>query len=117
MRKLKERRKHKRFDLKCMMRYQITMEGNLSDIVIAESRNISQAGLMITTNYAMPVGATIAIEVERDIVREYIDFNKIQSYVELENCPSDLVRIFGTIVRCQKYDDGSYSVGIHLINK
>jgi hypothetical protein len=112
-----ERRRYDRFHLKCRVRYQVTLEGNLSDLNIGESKNISQAGMLLSTNWPLPVLSTVAIELDAHMVEQYIKLNEMQNYIEIENCPSDIVRIFGTVVHCKKCEDGSFDVGIHLVNK
>jgi len=112
-----ERRRFERFNLKCRVRYQVTIEGNMSDLNIGESKNISQGGLLLNTNWPLPVMSTVSIELDTTLVEQYIKLNNIKNYIEIENCPSDIVRIFGTVVHCKKVDDGSYDVGIHLVNK
>ena len=113
----KERRRFERFNLRCRVRYQVTLEGNMSDLNIGESKNISQAGLLLNTNWPLPLMSTVAVELDAEAVQKYIKFDKMQNYIEIENCPSDIVRIFGTVIHCQETDDGSYDVGIHLVNK
>jgi hypothetical protein len=112
-----ERRRFERFNLKCRVRYQVTLEGNLSDLNIGESKNISQAGILLNTNWPLPLTSTVAIELDTQLVDKYIKLNNMQNYIEIENCPSDIVRIFGTVVHCKKVSDGSYDVGVHLVNK
>ncbi len=112
-----ERRRFERFSCKCRVRYQITMEGNLSDLNIAEGKNISQAGVLINTNYPLPIMSTVAIEIDSEIVQKFIKLDLIKNYIELEKCPMDIVRIFGHVVHCSKVSDGSYDVGVHLVNK
>jgi len=113
----KERRQFNRFHLKCRVRYQVTLEGNMSDLTIGKSKNISQAGMLLNTNWPLPIMSTVAIELDSRLAQNYIKINKIQNYIAIENCPSDIVRIFGTVVHCTKIDDSSYDVGIHLVNK
>ncbi|MBU1864049.1 MAG: PilZ domain-containing protein [Candidatus Omnitrophica bacterium] len=112
-----ERRRYKRFNCKCRLRYQVTMEGNLSDLNIAESQNISQSGILINTNWPLPLYATVAIEMDSATIERYIKQDLIKNYIELEKCPEDVIRIFGTVIHCLKITDGSYDVGIHLVNK
>jgi len=113
----RERRRFERFNFKCRVRYQVTMVGNLSDFNIGESKNISQAGILLNTNWPIPLYSTIAIEVDARLVQKYIKVDSLQNYIELEKCPSDIVRIFGTVVHCEKVADSSYDVGVHLVNK
>ena len=113
----KERRRYERYACKCRVRYQVTLEGNLSDINIAEGKNISQAGILINTNWPLPIMSTVAIEFDSDVVQQYIKLDLIKNYIELEKCPTDIIRIFGHVVYCNKISDGSYDVGIHLVNK
>jgi hypothetical protein len=113
----KERRRFDRFHLKCRVRYQVTIDGNMGDINIGESKNISQAGMLLNTNWPLPVMSTVAIEIDAQKAQDYVKLNRVLNYIEIENCPSDIVRIFGTVVHCTKTDDGSYDVGIHLVNK
>ena len=112
-----ERRRFERFACKCRVRYQVTMEGNLSDLNMAEGKNISQAGILINTNWPLPVMSTVAIEFDSKVVQKYIKLDLIKNYIELEKCPTDIIRIFGHVVHCRKIADGSYDVGIHLVNK
>ena len=112
-----ERRRFERRDMKCRVRYQVTLEGNLSDLNIGNSKNISQAGVLLNTNWPLPVMSTVCLEFDVDAISDYIKIQNMQNYIEIEKCPMDLVRIFGTVVRCKKIDDGSYDIGIHLVNK
>lgn len=114
---VKEKRQFERYDLKCRMKYQVTTEGNLSDLIVAESRNISQAGVLITTNSPMMVGSVILVEVEKDSIADLVELDQLKDYAEESNGISDVVRIYGTVMRCEKFDDDSYGVGIHLINQ
>ncbi len=113
----KERRRYERFNVRCRVRYQVTLEGNLSDLNIAESKNLSQAGILLNTNWPLPIMATIALEFDVDLIRKFVKIDELKNYIVLEKCPSDIVRIFGTVVHCTKVSDGSYDVGIHLVNK
>lgn len=112
-----ERRRFERFNFKCRVRYQVTLEGNLSDLNIGESKNISQAGILLNCNWPLPVMSTVALEFDSSEIQSYVKLDYLKNYIELEKCPTDTVRVFGTVVRCVKVDDGSYDVGIHLVNK
>lgn len=112
-----ERRRFQRYAFKCRMRYQMAVAGTVMDVHIGASKNISQAGILINTNYAMPLHETISIELSTEEVKRFVKIEQLQNYIELENCAPEVIRIFGVVVRCNKLGDGSFDVGIHLVNK
>ena len=59
----------------------------------------------------------VAVEIDAELARKYIKTDLLKNYIELEKCPTDIVRIFGNVVRCDQSPDGSFDVAIHLCNK
>ncbi len=112
-----DRRRYERFDLHCRLRYQVTLEGTLSEINVGDSKNISQGGLLLNVNWPLPVGAMLSLEFEADVLRKYIKLDNLKNYVEIESSPFNVVKLFGFVTRCVKLDDGSYDVGVELLNK
>ncbi len=112
-----ERRHFERFNLQCRLRYQVTLEGNLSDLNVGESKNISQGGVLLNTNWPLPLDSTISIEFDSTMLQDYVKLENLQNYVEVEKSAFDVIRVFGNVVRCNKVQDGSYDVGVQLLNK
>ncbi|MBN1493917.1 MAG: PilZ domain-containing protein [Candidatus Omnitrophica bacterium] len=112
-----ERRRFERRKLKKAMECQFVSDANISDIYRVKSHNISQAGLLLEAQIPIPLGSTIAIEVEKEKLDKTVEVKKLQSYIEIDVSNKSFVRLCGKVVRVEKKKDDLFYVAVHLINK
>lgn len=112
-----EKRRHERFPVEKPVEYQFIFNSEVSDLYKVDSKNISQAGLMIESKKEVPVGAVIAVELDNDLLLGYIDVTKLQSYITIDLDDKKIARVCGKVVRVNKLDSTTFQIGIHFINK
>jgi hypothetical protein len=112
-----ERRRFERRTLNKPMDCQFVFDANVSDVYRVKSHNISQAGVLVEAQIPIPLGSTIAIEVEKEKLEKTVEIKKLQSYIEIALSDKSYVRLCGKVVRVEKKSDDLYHVAVHLINK
>jgi len=115
--KFEDRRRHKRFSVEKSIEYQFVFNSEVSDLYKVDSKNISQAGLLIESKKEVPIGAVIAVELDNDLLLGHIDVLKLQSYITIDLADKKIARICGKVVRVETLSSGTYHIGIHFINK
>ncbi len=112
-----ERRRFERRQLKKAMDCQFVFDANVSDVYRVKSHNISQAGLLVEAHVPIPLGSTIAIEVEKEKLEKTVEIKNLQSYIEIDISDKSFVRLCGKVIRVEKKKDDLFYVAVHLINK
>ncbi|MFC1809588.1 PilZ domain-containing protein [Candidatus Omnitrophota bacterium] len=113
----KERRRFSRQTLSKSMDCQFVFDANVSDVYRVKSQNISQAGLLVEAQIPIPLGSTIAIEVEKEKLEESVEIKKLQSYIEISISNKSFVRLCGKVIRVEKKRNDLFHIAVHLINK
>lgn len=79
--------------------------------------DISQSGVLVETTVKPVLGAIIFVGIKKEKVERTIDIKRLQSYIEIQIGTMSFVRMCGKVVRVKEQDNGTFLVGVHIINK
>jgi len=113
-----DRRQFVRVPFQKNIKYRICYDRFVSEIVDADSHNISQNGILFKTKYPPQVGSVLALNVPADKFGEYLQSENLTDIIDPEQLYSRGQSIFGEVIRNIKDEQsGFFSVAVKLILK
>ena len=113
-----ERRRFLRVPFQSSIRYRLCYERFANEIIEASAHNLSQNGILFKTKYPPPQSAIIALNIELDKLKRYLDREGLTDIIDVDQVFVRGNSVFGEVIRViEEQHSGFFSVAVNIILK